>query len=93
MLRGLDQVSEDRLFAQRLARFQPMQAVHENEPLAIASDHDWSFLPDLQYALGDFLHSLWFERRPKSYRYIDLSERKFLTPHHVAVPLSGQPPH
>jgi hypothetical protein len=39
------------------------------------------------------LHSLWFERRPESYRYIDVSDHKFLTPHHVAVPLSGQPPH
>lgn len=40
MLRGLDEVSEDGLFAQRHARFQPMQPFHENEPLAIAPDQD-----------------------------------------------------
>ena len=33
---GLDEVSVDRLFAQCLARFEPMQTVHKDKAIAIA---------------------------------------------------------
>jgi len=37
MLRGLDQISEDRLFPQRPAGLQPVQALHQDEALAASS--------------------------------------------------------
>ncbi len=40
MLPDLDQDSHDRRFAERLARFQPMEAFDEDEALAVATHHD-----------------------------------------------------
>ena len=46
VLLGLDQISVDRLFAQCLARFEPMQPVHEDEAITIAPNQDGRLLPD-----------------------------------------------
>jgi len=45
---GLAKIPEDRFFAQCLARLEPVQAVHEDETLAIAHDQDLGRLPDLE---------------------------------------------
>jgi hypothetical protein len=55
---GLDKVPEDRFLAQCLARFKPMQTVHEDEALAITPDQDWGRLPDLKHTLRNLSHSV-----------------------------------
>jgi hypothetical protein len=47
MLLGLDEVSVDRLFAQRLTRFEPMQTVHKDKAITIAPNRDWGLLADI----------------------------------------------
>jgi hypothetical protein len=46
VLHGLDQISVDCLFAQRLARFEAMQTVDENEAITIAPNQDWRLQSD-----------------------------------------------
>jgi hypothetical protein len=55
VLLGLDEVSIDRLFAQCLARFEPVQTLYKNEAITIAPNQDWALLPHIQYTLRDFL--------------------------------------
>ena len=62
MLRGLGEVSGDRLFAQCLARFGAMQPVCEDEAITIAPNQDGRLLSDFQYTLRDLLDGLWLER-------------------------------
>jgi len=59
----------------RLACFQPMQTVHENEALAIAPDKDWGRLPNLKHTLRDLSHSVRLKRRTALYRHIDVRVR------------------
>jgi len=49
----LHQISDDRLFAQCLAGFQPVQAFHQHETVAVAPHQDGTLLPGLQNALGE----------------------------------------
>jgi hypothetical protein len=46
---GLDEVSVDRLLAQCLARFEPVQTVYKDEAITIAPNQDWGLLPDIQH--------------------------------------------
>jgi hypothetical protein len=62
VLRGLGEVSGDRLFAQCLARFEAMQPVYEDEAITIAPNQDGCLLSDFQYTLRDLLDGLWLER-------------------------------
>ena len=61
VLRGLGEVSVDRLFAQCLACFEPMQTMYEDEAITIPPDQDGYLLSDFQHTLGDLLNNLWFE--------------------------------
>ena len=45
---GPDEISVDRLFAQCLARFEPVQTAYKNEAITIAPNQDWALLPDIQ---------------------------------------------
>ena len=64
MLRALDQISEDRRLPRRPAGLKPVQALHQDESLAIAADLDRSCLPHLQDALRNLFHGLRFEPSP-----------------------------
>jgi hypothetical protein len=44
----LGEVSVDRLFAQRLARFEPVQPVDEDEAITIAPNQDGCLLSDFK---------------------------------------------
>jgi hypothetical protein len=50
MFLSLHKVAEDGVLAQRLARLEPMQAMHEHKALAIAPEQDGGRLPNLQHA-------------------------------------------
>src|SRR6516164_6102852 len=86
VLRGLGEVSVDRLFAQCLACFEPMQTFHEDEAITIRPNQDGHLLSDFQHTLGDFLNNLGFERCAAFYRHVDVRDRKFFSPHHWASP-------
>jgi len=79
VLRGLGEVSVDRLFAQCLACFEPMQTMYEDEAITIRPDQD-----------GYLLYGLWFERCAAFYRHVDVRDRKFFSPHHGTSPQGCQ---
>src|SRR6516225_2567909 len=81
VLRGLGKVSVDRLLAQCLACFEPMQTFYEDEAITIRPNQDGHLLSDFQHTLGDFLNNLWFERCAAFYRHVDVRDRKFFSPH------------
>src|SRR5262249_21119143 len=84
VLRGLGEVSVDRLFAQCLPCFEPMQTFYEDEAITIRPNQDGHLLSDFQHTLGDLLNNLWFERCAAFYRHVDVCDRKFFSPHHGA---------
>jgi hypothetical protein len=81
VLLGLDEIPENRFFAQCLARLESMQTVHEDEALAIAPDQDRSRLTDLKHALRNFLYGLRLERRTALHRHIDVRDGQLFSPH------------
>jgi hypothetical protein len=74
VLRGLGEVSGNRLFAQCLARFEAMQTVYEDEAITIPPNQDGYLLSDFQHTLGDLLNGLWFERCAAFYRHVDVRD-------------------
>ncbi len=54
----LNHKTHDRLVAERLARFQPMQAFHKDKALAVLANPYGGPLTFHQYTLGDFAHDL-----------------------------------
>jgi hypothetical protein len=68
MLRGLGEVSVDRLFAQRLARFEAMQPVDEDQTITLAPNQDGCLLSDFKNTLCDLLDGLWLQRCTALYR-------------------------
>src|SRR5450631_3659801 len=82
MFLGLDEVSEDGFLAQRLAGFQPVQTVHEDEAVAVAAHQDGGFLPALQHAAGDFLDDVELERGTAFDRHIDVRDFELFALHH-----------
>jgi hypothetical protein len=88
MLFGLDKIPEDRFLAQCLARLKPVQTVHEDETLAIATDLDWGRLPDLKHTFGNLSHSVRPKRRAALYRHVDFRDRQPFASHHGPAPLS-----
>ena len=72
VLRGLGEVSGDRLFAQFLARFEAMQPMYKDEAITIAPNQDGCLLSDFQYTLRDLLDGLWLERCAALYRHVDV---------------------
>jgi hypothetical protein len=74
VLRGLGEVSVNRLFAQCLACFEPMQTMYEDEAITIRPNQDGYLLSDFQYTLGDLLNGLWFERCAAFYRHVDVRD-------------------
>src|ERR1700693_3999344 len=82
MLCGLHQVSDDRFLAERLAGFQPMQALDQDEAIAVTTHQDRRLLPDLEHALRKLLHGRGLERRAALHRHIDVRDWEFLALHH-----------
>src|SRR5215469_174715 len=63
-----------------------MQTFYEDEAITIRPNQDGHLLSDFQHALGDLLNNLWFERCAAFYRYVDVCDRKFFSPHHGTSP-------
>jgi hypothetical protein len=82
MFLGLNEISDDRFFAQRLAGFQAVQPMHEDETIAVAPHQNGGFLPALQHALGNLLDYLGLEGRTTFDRNIDICDFEFLPLHH-----------
>src|SRR5882757_3026458 len=91
MFGRLHQISDDRLLAQGLAGFQPVQALHQHETVAVATDQDRALLPGLENALGELLHGRGLERRAALCRHIDVGDREFFTLHHGPSPPAISP--
>ena len=72
----VDQIAEDRCFAELPAGFEPVQALHQDEAIAVAPDQDRRALAVPQDALGDFIHGLGIERGPALDRDVDARDRK-----------------
>jgi hypothetical protein len=83
---GPGKVSVDRLFAQCLACFEPMQTFYEDEAITIRPNQDGHLLSDFKHTLGDLLNNFWFEGCAAFYRHVDVCDRKFFSPHHGASP-------
>jgi hypothetical protein len=90
VLWGLGKVSVDRLFAQRLACFEPMQTFYEDEAITIRPNQDRHLLSDFQHTLGDLLNNLWFERFAAFYRHVNVRDRELFSPHHYTSPKECQ---
>jgi hypothetical protein len=82
MFLGLHDISEDGLFAQRLAGFQAVQTVHEDKTIAVAPHQDGGLLSALQHALGNLQDYFRLERRTTFDRNIDTCDFEFLALHH-----------
>jgi hypothetical protein len=67
-----DQDSDDGFFAKRLARFQPMMPLDQNEAVFVGPNENWSLLSDFQNALSDFSNHLGFESFPSLHRNVNL---------------------
>ncbi len=76
------QVSQNRLLAQQLAGFQAVQALDQDQALAVAADQDGRLLADLQDAFGDRLHGLGVEGRAPLDRHVDVGDREFFRLQH-----------
>jgi hypothetical protein len=88
MLLSLDEVSDDRRFAQRFACFEPMQPVYQDKAVAIAPNQNWGLLPNFQHTLSDLLHDLRFEQCSALHRHIDVRDLEFFSLHHRPDPPS-----
>ena len=62
MLSRIHQITIDGCLAQLPAGFQPVQAFHQYEAIAVTPQQDGCFLTHLQNALGNLLHSHLIER-------------------------------
>src|SRR4249919_629549 len=84
----LHEVAENGFFAELLAGFQPVEAFHQHEPVAIPPYHDRGLLAVLQNALGDLPRLGDVERGAPFRRHIDFRNRECLALHHGGfVPL------
>src|SRR4029077_2593630 len=80
--------AENGFFAELLAGFQPVEAFHQHEPVAIPPYHDRGLLAVLQNALGDLPRLGDVERGAPFRRHIDFRNRECLALHHGGfVPL------
>jgi hypothetical protein len=85
MFLGLHDVSEDGLFAKRLAGFEAVQTVHEDKTIAVAAHENGGFLSALQHALGNLLDYFRLEGRRTFDRNIDACDFEFLPFHHGRI--------
>lgn len=80
---SLDKVGEDRLLTERLAGFEAMQALDQDEPVAVFTNQDRRRLTLIQDALGDGRDFDGVERRPPLCRHIDARHsQRFRLQHH-----------
>ena len=95
VLLGLDEISDDRRFAQGPACLEPVQPVDQDKAIAIAPNQNWGLLPDFQHTLRDLLHGLRFEQCPALHRHIDVRNLEFFPLHHgpdpPSISLGNQP--
>jgi hypothetical protein len=84
MLSRIDQISEDGRFTQCLAGLETVQAFHQHETIAIATQQDRCLQADLQNAFGNLLNGLLVERRPALHRNVNIRNRERLPLHHDA---------
>src|SRR4029077_19390789 len=58
-----------------------MQTLYKHEAITIAPNLDGYLLSDFQHTLGDLSDGLWLERCATLYRYVDVRDREFFSPH------------
>jgi hypothetical protein len=59
-----------------------MQTLYKDEAVTIAPNLDGYLLSDFQYTLGDLSDGFWLKRCATLYRYVDVRDREFFSPHH-----------
>jgi hypothetical protein len=67
-----------------------MQTLYKDEAITIAPNLDGYLLSDFQHTLGDLSDGFWLERCATLYRYVDVRDRKFFSPHHFTFPIERQ---
>ena len=85
MLARLDAEADDRLLAERLGSFQPVQALDQNEARAIGTYKDGCLLAIREHALGDLLNAFWIEGSPPFDGHVNGVDRKIFALHHNAA--------
>jgi len=85
MLPRVDAEADDRLFAQRLGGFQPVQTFDQNEARAISTHQDGRLLAIREHALRNFLDAFWIERGPPLGGHVNSVNREILALHHDAA--------
>src|ERR1700745_1789929 len=63
-----------------------MQTLYKDEAITIAPNLDGYLLSDFQHTLGDLSDGFWLERCATLYRYVDVRDREFFSPHHGTFP-------
>jgi hypothetical protein len=72
-----------------------MQTLYKDEAITIAPNLDGYLLSDFQHTLGDLSDGFWLERCATLYRYVDVCDCEFFSPHHGTFPngmLGSAPP-
>src|SRR5262249_23748556 len=87
----LDQISEDRLFSQLLARLQAMETLHQDKACAILANEDRGLQADLEDAFGEVVHRLGIERLSALHGHVDVLDGKFVRSHHGRNPILKRP--
>ena len=72
---GLDQIDGDSCLAKCLARFQAVQPLNQNKPLAVRPHENGGVLPLLHHALCKRFHLLRIQGLTPLYRHIDVLNR------------------
>src|SRR5947207_12628826 len=82
VLSRVDQIAEDTGLAELLAGFEPLQALHQDETIAVTPHQDRSLLAKLHDALGEFIDRVGLELGAAFDRDIDVGDRNRLALHH-----------
>jgi hypothetical protein len=72
----LDYIRVDLCLAQRPAGFEPMQALHKHETIAVPAYENWRLLAHLQNALGELLHHLGLQQGAPLRRHVNVGDGK-----------------
>src|SRR5213596_3540347 len=85
VLSRVDQIAKDTGFAELLAGFEPLQALHQDETIAVTPHQDRGLLAERHDALGELVDDRRLELGAAFNRNIDVGDRNRLTLHHGLV--------
>ncbi len=78
---GLDDQADDGFFAERLAGFQPVQALDQDQAIAVVANQDRRLLAAVQHALGYVIDGRRHKRPAPCQGHIDVGDPEYLVFH------------